>query len=545
MVNPFKWFSKQAPEAVSEPPVMQVDELNPFALSSGGGGNQIVDFNGDKFFNGFGQTLCYLPDYWELRNRSMQLFRGNLYARGLIRRMVTNIINTGLTVEATPEEAILGLEEDSLADWSENTENRFSLWAKNPHLCDYQGLKTFGELQSSIKRQALISGDVLVVLRTSPDNGLPLIQIIDGSAVQTPLGQQFNAKIEHGIELDKRRRHVAYHIQQEDNTSRRLPAFAPKTGRRLAWLVYGTDKMHDDVRGEPLLAIVLQSLREIDRYRDSAQRKAVVNSIFAMFIKKGVNTPGSLPITGGATRNDTATITDGDAAQRNFTLSQHIPGQSMQELAVGEEPVFVGGQGTDINFPVFETAIIQAVAWANEVPPEILTLAFSNNYSASQAAINEFKIFLNKERTRDGSQYCQPIYMEWLLAETLSGNILAPGLLAAWRDPRRYDIFAAWLSSDWSGAIKPSTDVLKQAKGYEKLIEIGAITRDRTSKELTGTKFSKNVQKLKRENAALADAARPMLELQAEFGEEAVEKVTAELVESVEEIEECLEQQST
>src|SRR5205085_1098932 len=92
--------------------------------------------DGSKFAGGYGFTQLLLTDYWTLRARSSELFETNLYARGIVRRLVTNEINVGLHLEATPEEAILGKPEDSLADWSESTENRFQLWCDRPLLCD-------------------------------------------------------------------------------------------------------------------------------------------------------------------------------------------------------------------------------------------------------------------------------------------------------------------------------------------------------------------------------------------------------------------------
>ena len=51
--------------------------------------------DGDKFAGGFGTTNVYTHiDYWTLRERSGQLFRENLYAKGLVRRLITNEINT-------------------------------------------------------------------------------------------------------------------------------------------------------------------------------------------------------------------------------------------------------------------------------------------------------------------------------------------------------------------------------------------------------------------------------------------------------------------
>lgn len=528
--------------------MVSVDQLDPFAYSgqTSQAPWQNSIFDGGKFSGGYGPTDLLQVDYWTLRQRSAELFTSNLYARGLIRRLITNEINTGLTPEAAPDEEVIGVEEDSLNNWTETVETRFGIWAKNPQLCDWKLKDTFGAIQRAARMEALISGDVLVVLRQSQKTKLPMVQLISGNKVQTPLASSNSNlrkghKITHGVELDSADRIVAHWARQADGGTKRLPAFGEKSGRRISWLVYGTDKRLDDLRGQPLLSLVLQSLKEVDRYRDSTQRAAVINSILAMFIKKTQDKPGTLPVQGGAVRKDQAVVTDGDGTTRNFNIAQQIPGLVIEELQTGEEPVFNGGRGTDVNFGTFETAVIQAVAWANEIPPEILTLAFSNNYSASQAAINEFKIYLNKIWSDWGETFCSPVYVEWLLAETLLQKISAPSLLQSWRNPAQYDIFGAWISVDWYGSIKPSTDMLKQAKGSQLLVKEGWSTNAREARVTTGTKFSKNIKRLKRENQLKADAARPLLELQQEFGPdntgaaiEALEEATLTLVEGIE-----------
>ena len=280
-----------------------IDDLDPFAyagqVSPASWENSI--FDGGKFWGGFGTTQLFDVDYWTLRQRSAQLFTENLYARGLIRRLVTNEINTGLTPESAPDEDIIGVPEDSLNDWTESVENRFGIWGKIPELCDWKHTSTFGAIQRAARAEALISGDVLVVLRQSQRTGLPMVQLVSGNKVQTPLGGETGLRkghvIRHGVELDTVGRVAAHWIKQDDGTFKRMPAFGEKSGRRISWLVYGTDKRLDDVRGQPLLSIVLQSLKEIDRYRDSAQRKAVINSVLAMFIKKGQDKAGTLPVT--------------------------------------------------------------------------------------------------------------------------------------------------------------------------------------------------------------------------------------------------------
>lgn len=530
-------------EAVSN--VIALDDLNAFAYAgqTTPAGYEHSFFDGEKFFGGFGTTQLFNVDYWTLRARSAQLFNENLYAAGLIRRLITNEINTGLTPEATPDEALLGISEDDINDWTETTENRFAIWAADPTLCDYKGKRTFAAIQRAARMEALISGDVLVVLRNSQRTRLPQVQLIRGDKIQTPyFAQQYETlapghEIVHGVEFDPRGREVAFHVMQKDGSFKRLPAYGARSGRRLAWLVYGTDRRLDEVRGQPLLSLVLQSLKEIDRYRDSVQRKAVINSLLAMFIKKTENKMSTLPLSSGAVRKNTATVTDGDGTARTFNIQKQMPGLVLEELQQGEEPVGFHSQGTDLNFQAFEEAIIAAIAWANEVPPEILRLAFSNNYSASQAAINEFKIYLNRVWAEFGETFCSPIYQDWLLSEALLQKISAPGLLDAWRDPRKYDIYGAWTLVDWYGSIKPSTDMLKQAKGSELLVENGWSSNARESRTLTGTKFSKNMKRIKRENELKAEAMRPLAEFRAEFGLPQDPEGTADPTASVDELE--------
>jgi capsid protein len=532
---------------VSGPLPLSVDNLTPSAYAgqnySSPWENSIYD--GGKFAGGFGLTQIQDVDYWTLRARSAQLFNENLYARGIIRRLVTNEINTGLMPEACPDEAIIGVAEESLNDWTESTETRFGIWGKNSDVCDYKKKHTWGALQRAARMEALVSGDVLVVVRQSQQTKLPMIQLISGGKVRTPLGGSDGLrkghKIIHGVEVDSVGRVAAHWVKQDDGDFKRLPAFGEKTGRKISWLIYGTDKRLDELRGQPLLAMVMQSLKEIDRYRDSTQRKAVNNSMLAMFIRKGEDKMGTLPVTGGAVRRGQVVTNDTDGTKRTFNQASQIPGAVIEELQTGEEPVLLGGQGTDTNFGAFEESIIQAVAWTLEIPPEILRLSFSNNYSASQAAINEFKIAINRTWGDFGETFCSPIYIEWLISETLLQNVNAPGFLQAWRDPQQYAVFGAWTATDWYGSIKPSTDMLKQAKGSKILTDQGWSTNAREARITTGTKFSKNIKRLKRENELKVEAARPLAEFKQEFGEQ-VDEETINALDNMDELEAMLDE---
>lgn len=491
------------------PRVVNINDL-PGAYD-GGSGFQYSQFTGDKFAGGFGLTELYNADYWTLRKRSSQLFKDNLYARGLIRRLITNEINTGLTLDCTPaEELIPNMSEDEMTEWAERVERAHNTYMEDPRICDYKGKHTGYQLERFIRREALIEGDILVVLKFDPVSGQDKLQLIPGSCIVDPLAKDVRipetSRIEHGVELDAAGRHTAFYIEQQDGTVKRQPAFGNRSGRLVAWMVYGNDMRYGETRGEPLLSILLQSLKEIDRYRDAAQRKAVINSLLAMYVTKEYDKPGSRPLTAatGVVKSTATRDENNPVRRRNFATSQ--PGIVLDELQQGEDIKAFRPDGTDINFAAFESAIVVAIAWANEMPPEILQLQFSNNYSASQAAINEFKMYLTLARSDFSAQLLKPWYRAFLYNELIAGRLTAPGLLEIWNDTSKYQLFNAWLSSDWTGAIKPSTDLVKQAKGYKMLVDEGWITNEKASKELTGTNFRQNMKRIKQENLRKAEA---------------------------------------
>lgn len=495
--------------AAGGPPKLTVGQLPSYRFN---------DWHGEKFAGGLGPIEFLIKDLWALRHRSAELYESNPYARGIIRRFVTNVVNTGLHLEAIPEEHLLGYPEDGLGDWSEDVENRFKLWEKNSYQCDFDEKRTFGTLQAEAYREALIAGDVLVMIQQDPRTRVPRVRLISGARVQTPwagVRVPDGARIEHGVEIDSRGRHVAFYLTQDDGTSKRVPAYGEKSGRRIAWLVYGSDKRLDDVRGTPLLGLVIQSLKEVDRYRDATLRKAVINSMLAMYIEKGEEKFGGRSMTMGATSLGSETTVDNHGETRRFRTAEMLPGLVIDELQHGEKPVPFPVNNTVENFGAFEEAIVCAMAWALEVPPEILRLTFSSNYSASQAAISEFKLFLNPTRTRFGEEFCSPIYEEWLLSQVYINRIDAPGLLEAFKSTSQDDIYGAWIANDWSGHVKPSIDPVKTTRAYSEQCENGFIDRDRASREINGTSFDKNTKKLKRQNVKLAEAMRPLLEVEA------------------------------
>ena len=82
--------------------------------------------------------------------------------------------------------------------------------------------------------------------------------------------------------------------------------------------------------------------------------------------------------------------------------------------------------------------------------------------------------------------------------------------------------------------------MVKQAKGSKILTDEGWSTNAREARITTGTKFSKNIMRLRRENELKVKAARPLAEFKQEFGEEVAKEAIGAL-NNVEEIEAMLD----
>jgi lambda family phage portal protein len=464
-------------------------------------------WGGEKYSGGWGPTDAYLHqleslDYETLRARSHQMFEQNPYGRGLIRRLVMNEIHTGLELNADPIESILGMPDDSLDAWAEEVEKRFGLWSSSPNLCDYERrvTGTLGWLSSQVRQESVIDGDCLVVIRPHDVANLPTVQIVPGHMIYGPmLGEEApeGREVRHGVELDASGRQVAYYVEGV-----RIEAF-DSLGRRKAWLVYGSERRVGAVRGAPLLSNLLQAMKEIDRFREAALRKAVVNGMLAMWVEKTEDTPASLAAELMQTRSETVSDLNAAGQTRSYQVAEGLPGQVVQVLQPGEKMHAQTSDGTDEKFGDFERTIVATMAWSLGIPPEIAMLSFNANYSASGAAMAEMRLYLTVTRRLHSVQFTQPVYEDWLISEVANGTIDAPGFLASVGDPVQYATYGAWVRADWIGNVKPHTDILKSTKAMLLQLDRGLTTYRRASRELNGTRFSRNARILAKERALL------------------------------------------
>jgi len=480
--------------------------------------NVISDiWDGDKFPGSFGPTKDYeIVDYWTLRKRSLQLFKDNMYAKGIIRRILSNEIGTGIVPNASVIASVVWPDKDEIereelaVQYSDILTEHFNLYGDSPAVFDYRHSLTFGEWQEQVRFETLICGDGIIVSRINAATGLPYWDFINGNFIKTPPNYvpRKGNRIEHGVELDKHNRHVAYHIEtwkNEEFVWERIPCYGEKSGRLIAKMIYTGERLLSEVRGEPLLACILYMIKELDRYRDAESRAAVVNAMLAFFVKRPSNVSmGSRPSDGlSRLKNiDVPKLENGDVTnlpkERNIRGMQ--PGTIFDDLAPGEEIQSFQTNRPNVNYKAFEEAILSGICWALEIPPEIVMLRFQSNYSASRQANNEFIIYLDKRVRKNSLAFCQPVYEEFVVQSVLTGQLDIPGLVSAIFDSGLWKKKRAWLNCVWTGLSRPSVDPLKEVNAAYNAVDAGLSTYDVECRKISGLSFRQVMMALKREH---------------------------------------------
>lgn len=436
-----------------------------------------------------------------LRQRSRDLYcGGSTLATGAIKRLRTNAVGTGLHLKSTINEEILGITSEEARKLEETIEREFAHWANSTN-CDIERIDNFYQLQQLALLNALLSGDSFALMTTTKRTGSIYdlrIELVEADRVSTPDNETINPLFCEGVEKNANGEVVAYHISKfhplsfQDREPRewvRVKAFGEKTGRRNVIHVMNRERI-GQVRGVPFLSPVIETIKQLGRYTEAEVLAAVINGLFTVFIEKE-SASDDVPF-GEAVPEDMQVDSEDEGS------IELAPG-AVIDLGEGEKANMVNPGRPNPNFDPFVMAVIKQIGAALEIPYELLIMAFSNNYSASRAAILEFFKVIKMYRAWFVTDFCQPIYEEWLCEAVAKGRINAPGFF---NDPIIKD---AYCSAEWNGPSAGQLDPKKEVEAAELRVQGGFSTRERETTELTGTDFYKNIKQRKREEELLKE----------------------------------------
>jgi lambda family phage portal protein len=462
-------------------------------------------------------------DHARLREKSRIAWWDSPEARALLTRLNDNAVNWGLMLEAAPVWDVIdpgdSINPEDRRAWVKRVQALFGLWLNSIDL-DAAAERTGYQLQGFTLLNKLRDGEVFAVCRYSPDAAFlnPLqLQFVNPDQVRDPIdGVMISAvkargnRIIDGIEISAAGKEIAIYVWDDEAYSAgAIPSHTctriPKRGNKSARLFYLHPKLADSagqVRGISALAHIIHELKKLTDYGLAELEAAVINAIFAAWIKPGPSAPASKALAGIAPRTKVERE-DAEADGEAPTGIVNKPGIVVQTLKAGEVMESFDTKRPNVNFADFHDTVLSNISISLGMPLSIVKMAFAQNYSASRGEICFFWNTIDRLRYDFTAEFLNPVY-ELAMAEWVkAGKVEAAGF---------DDILLrrAWLNCEWTGIQKPSIDPQKEATAVDLRIAQGATTREREAKIYNGSEYDDNVAQLAKENAALAEAKKSL-----------------------------------
>jgi len=430
-----------------------------------------------------------------------------------LRRCRTNIVGAGLLAQPSVDARFLGLTDEEAMDWVRNTQREFDLWATSPQ-ADFSGRLNFFEMQALMVLSVMMNGDAFFLLPWKKSNlkGWPYrlrVKMVEGDLVRNPdnipdtgYTTASGPDIISGIETVSGEV-VAFHIASGYptdysglNTTTRVDV-TDKNGRRQAFQLADFERIGQR-RGMPLLAPVLETMKQMSRLTESELMAHLVSSFFTVFVRDKSGMGGTLqePFTppetlggGGAWGPEAPPEEKTVGAEFDVELGHG----NVAYLDDDKDITIADPNRTNNGFPAFFEALVTQISAACEIPREQLLLKFESSYSASRGAIIEAWKFWRSRRAWLSRNFNQPIYEAFLEEAVARGRIECPGF---WEDPA---IRAAWCSCGWVGPGMGQLDPLKEAQASAFKIEKRLSTYEQEYAADHGGRWAGSMDRLRRE----------------------------------------------
>lgn len=437
-----------------------------------------------------------------LRQRSRDAYMGIPTAAAALKTLRTNVVASGLIPSPQIDGEYLGLTQEQTEALQGQIVREFAIWADTP-VCDAERIDNFYQLQQLAFLSYLMNGDAVALLPVKQMAGQPYdlrVQLIEGDRVCSPDGFDRLAPCEvqgykvhnivQGVETDRDGMVVAYWIcnrhplgsfsavDASGITWQRVEAYGKTTGRRNVLHVMNRERVGQR-RGVPILAPVLESLKQLGRYTDAEITAAVISAMFTVFIKS------QSPVSG---RPFGEMIPAEELIDYQDQSSIEMAPGAIIDLNPGEEPVFADPKHPNTGYDAFTNATIRIIGAALEIPPEVMLKQFTTTYSAARGALNEFWRVCSMQRDWFSDDFCQPIYEQWLAEAVAGGRIAAPGFFT---DPARRK---AYSGCAWNGPARTNLNPVQEVEAAIRRVDACFSTAAEETAQMTGGDYSRNIR---------------------------------------------------
>lgn len=445
-----------------------------------------------------------------LRSRSRDLYRNAPLATGMVKTTTRSTIGWGLDPQPRIDRRLLGLSEDEARAWQQKAKRLWWAWALS-RCSDYADRLTFPRQTALAFQSRILSGDVWVVLhfdeprRAQRGELFALrLQTLEADRISNPNGTPNTDTLIDGVELDPRTgefhaihvsaRHPGEHLGFGGGQAgpwTRIAMRGDRTGRPRVLHLMDPDGRPGLTRGIPLLAPVIENLRQISQLSSAVLMDALVSALFTAFIKTDGTGEGGLSGVPGLVGQG-----PGDLPEHSNQIKLAPAG--IVELNPGEDVTFANPQRPNANFEPFFRAFAQQFGVATGLPLELVLLHFTASFSASKAALQEAWRGFRMSRADHVADYCDPIYAMLLEEAVLRGYLRAPGFL---EDPL---LRMAYCSATWTGPAQGHLNPAQEATAMVTRMQARVTTLEQETAEYSGRDWEENVDQIALEQRELA-----------------------------------------
>lgn len=447
-------------------------------------------------FAGWNPRLRQINDQvgesWEkAAARAFDLIVNSGWLSGAVDQAVANTVGDGLRLKAMPDASALGWTERDARDWGRLVERQFRLWADNPTECDIEGMRTFGQMQATLFRGWIATGEMLAELpyRRRPWGAY-------GTKVRLLEPQRISRKTDpdqrlvNGVFVDADGMAIGY-LAKRDDGKLGVVEYRVRARDRLGRprVVHIFDGLPAQKRGITPLVPALQVARQFDQLADATLMASIVQALFAVTIKGDEPTEDVLQ--GLLTPQEQARMAREDISPMEMylealagfydgaTLDVGINGR-LSHLFPGQEMEFHHASHPGGDYAEFSKQLLREIARCLGLTYESATGDYDGaTYSSVRMATGEIFKVTQYRRRHLVRPFCQPVYEAFVEEAVERGDVPFPGGIEAFQTMR-----AAACRAEWRGSPKPVADDLKTAKAHQTWKSMGVMSDEMIANDL-------------------------------------------------------------
>ena len=471
----------------------------------------------------------------ELASRARILDMSSPVARAAVQCLMQGVIGSGLKYSPLPTSQYF----DDYASLTNALSERLDLMS-NLHLLDSTGRLTFGELQASLFRNFVLSGDCFLI-RKKMMGGKFGWRLVEERTCFTPPWMKQDERsagiaytdegryVVDGVELSKSLRPLAYWMCYTPDFSADRDAWCriPIIDRKGLPIVIhvGMIDRGDQFRGISMLAPLIESLYATMSFQEAECQSAIIQSAHSFVITSDAINTTLDPLAalsqaaldkplvpeddemGKHKEHDIALDPLGYGSLNNSVFDGVLnrtdyvaPGSSIR-LKPGEKIEAFPTTHPNSYYAQFLETQAQLIGSALRIPSEVLMQKFDSSYSASRAALGAFNRTCQAYRTRFIEAALKPLWTVFSYEALLDMGYTGDDIV----DKAR----TLALESAWTLQEKPeSLDPVKDLEFYRTAVKDGFITKDEACEQLFGHK-AVNQDPISDDKQAAAEKPQP------------------------------------